>query len=149
MIKCNPEIPLSPPFGNILKNGNGKCLAVETTGTINPNENGAKIIQANCDPSENGQRWEYDQGKELLCNAWKKCVSIPFDRRTDLVSTTNPFVLVQWDPVDGEKRQKWYWRNNQFLSIGMCLTFQGDTNSPGAILGYCYNDDWSGKFYYN
>ncbi len=117
-------------------NENGKCLAVETTGTINPAENGAKIIQATCDPSENGQLWKHDQRTQRLCNEWKKCLSIPFNVRLDVVI---PFDLVQWEPVDGQTRQKWPQFDNQFLSGGMCLAFQGDVNSAGAKLGYCYN----------
>ncbi len=136
----NQEIPPNPSLGQQLMNDNGKCLAVETTGTINPAENGAKIIQAKCDPSEKGQLWKYDQGTQLLCNDWGKCLSIPFDVSLDKGIIFN---LIQWEPVDGQHRQKWFQLSNQIRSIGMCLAFRAYNNPPGAILGYCYKRDGS------
>ncbi len=37
-----------------LMNKHGKCLAVKTTGIKSPAENGVKIFQADCNPSEKG-----------------------------------------------------------------------------------------------
>ncbi len=63
----------------LLMNKHGKCLAVETTGIKNPAENGAKLIQANCNPLEKGQLWKWNRKLELLCNEWNKCLSVPFN----------------------------------------------------------------------
>lgn len=138
--KFRQEKSLNPSSGYVLMNDNGNCLAVETTGTINPDANGAKIIQANCDPSQKGQLWKYDKQTQMLCNGWGKCLSIPFNVRLDAVI---PFDLIQWDPVDGQIRQKWSQLNNQFYSTGMCLAFPGYRQTPGAILGYCMKNDGS------
>ncbi len=122
----------------------GKCLAVETTSAIKPSENGAKIIQADCDPSEKGQLWKWDRMKSLLCNDWSKCISLPFNLSQG--RTSNVF---QWEIIDGEKHQKWVAINTgQFLNFGWCLAFEGNSNDHGvrAKTEYC-NDNENGQIW--
>ena len=121
-------------------NGHGKCLAVETTGKIKPSENGAKIVQSTCNPTEKGQLWKYDKRKGLLCNDWNKCLSIPFSH--DSRKTTD--IVFQWDVMAEEEHQIWRAINtNQFVNLGFCLAFEGnsDGNGPRAVTNYCNENE--------
>jgi len=111
-----------------LMNGHGKCLAVETTGKIKPFENGAKIVQSTCNPTEKGQLWKYDEQKRLLCNDWNKCLSIPFNHSFGKTSD-----FFQWDLIAGEKRQNWRPSNNNQLKafVGFSLAIEGNSDGNG------------------
>ena len=120
-------------------NNHGKCLAVETTGTIKPSENGAKIIQADCDPSEKGQLWTWDRMKKLLCNDWNKCLSVPFNLGGGLTKD-----VFHWDLIKDERRQQWAaLSTHQFVNVGSCLAFEGNSDAHGvrAITNYCKDSD--------
>ena len=128
----------------LLINKHGKCLAVETTGIVSPADNGAKIIQADCNPSEKGQLWKYDQEKDSLCNDWRKCLSLPFELSGD--GTSDVF---QWDLIEGKQSQQWAALNTgQFLNGGWCLAFEGNSNAHGvrAKTEYC-NDNENGQMW--
>lgn len=129
-----------------LINLHGKCLAVETAGTKSPADNGAKIIQAECNPSEEGQLWKYDQEKQILCNNWSKCLSLPLDNNQQRSNSD----VFHWDLIEGENRQKWTaWNTGQFNNNGSwCLAFEGNSNSHGvrAKTGNC-NDLEDGQLW--
>lgn len=115
------------------------------TGTIKPSENGAKIIQADCDPLEKGQLWKWDRIENRLCNDWAKCLSLPFDHPEGKTSE-----LFQWDIIDREKSQIWIaLSENQFLNImGWCLAFEenSDSHEVRAKTDYC-NDQEKGQIW--
>jgi len=84
-----------------LKNELGKCLAVSKLGSKEPSENGAKLIVADCNPSEKGQLWKWNVNNRF-CNDWNKCITIyPEWKR---VYTDN---ITQWDNDDGKPFQFW------------------------------------------
>lgn len=125
------KLPLPHPFDTYfpLMNTNGKCLAVETTGTIKPSENGAKIIQADCNPSEKGQRWKWDRKNETLCNEWNKCISSPFNQKWG-----QTFDVFHWDLADPKNcSQIWLLSNvGKIVHSRLCLTFKGNSDAHGA-----------------
>jgi len=119
-----------------LMNKHGKCLAVETTGKVRPYENGAKIVQSTCNPTERGQLWKYDTEKLLLCNDWKKCLTFPFNLEWGPTSD-----VFQWDRISREKHQQWDGRfgAHRFLIFGYCLEIEGNSDGNGqrAITRMC------------
>jgi len=111
-------------------NKHGKCLAVETVGKSNPSENGAKIVQSTSNPTEKGQLWKYDQRKFTICNDWNKCLSLPFIYKNGKTS----------DLIADEQDHIWMASNtNQFIILGFCLAFEGNSDGNGvtAITNYC------------
>ncbi len=111
-----------------LMNKHGKCLAVETTGNINPSENGATIVQSTCNPTEKGQLWKYDQRKFTICNDWNKCLSIPLSNEG--WKTVDVF---QWDRHAG-RTQLWIAiYGNQFSMAGFCLTSEGNSDAAERV----------------
>jgi len=92
----------------LLKNGHGKCLAVDTKNVTDPSKNGAIIIQSDCNPTEKGQRWKRVKNKYWnLCNAWNKCLSsplnyVPGDITSSLIQDENKDSMnQQWNFLSG------------------------------------------------
>ena len=113
-------------------NKHGKCLAVETTGIKNPAENGAKLIQANCNPLEKGQLWKWNRKLELLCNEWNKCLSVPFN----LNFGNRASFVFHWDLNQSNEvpLKKWVLKDTaQFLHMGYCLSVEGNSGAHGAL----------------
>jgi len=126
-------------------NKHGKCLAVETTARIKPSENGAKIVQSTCNPTEKGQLWKYDKHISAVCNDWNKCLAIPIGRKYERASA-----IFQWDLFSGEKHQIWALHNiNHFANLGNCLSIDGtsDHNGLNAITYYCHDVNDKGQFW--
>ena len=135
-----------------LMNKHGKCLAVETTGVKSPVENGAKLIQANCNPIEKGQFWKWDRKLELLCNEWNKCLSVPFK----LNFGSRASFVFHWDfyQSNGVALKKWLVKDTaQFIHMGFCLAIEGnsDSHGVGAITEICNSESksqiWSFALY--
>ena len=133
-------------------NKHGKCLAVETTGIKHPAENGAKLIQANCNPLEKGQLWKWNRKLELLCNEWNKCLSVPFK----LNFGSRASFVFHWDlnQSDEVPLKKWVLKDNaQFLHMGYCLSVEGNSGAHGvlAMTELCNTDNkgqiWSFAWY--
>lgn len=125
--KVSLQHPLNEYFP--LMNTNSKCLAVETTGHIKPSENGAKIIQADCNPSEKGQRWKRDRENQAICNDWNKCISSAFNQ-----SWGPTFDVFHWDRIDPKNSsQLWLLSNTgEIIHYGFCLTFKENSDIHGA-----------------
>jgi len=105
------------------------CLAVMTTKTKKSEENGAKIIQANCDPSKKGQNWKWENrgGVNRLCNAWDKCLfNMNFGRNSNIQH-------LQRIPCI---RQHWHQNNNPGLIKNdfFCLAVDKDSKAHGAAI---------------
>jgi len=134
-LELNKKIRLDHPDGRSypLKNKNGKCLAVSTAGDKKASENGAKIIQSNCNPLEKGQMWKWE-GKHL-CNDWGKCLSVA--KKTP----GGKSYVFQRDFNGSEKHQKWTGLKKMGLLINMdsCLSIVGnsDVNGEEAITEAC------------
>lgn len=121
----NRNIPLDHTDGRSypLKNSLGKCLAVSTTGSQKPSENGAKLIQADCNPLEKGQLWKIINNK--ICNDWKKCVTVPIQWEKNM-----KYEIFHWEYIDGDHRQEWspMARRQVFLHLGWCLSVNVESN---------------------
>ena len=129
----------------LLQNKHGKCLGIETKGKRNPSENGAKVVQANCNPSEKGQLWKWDTNTNFLCNDWLKCISVSFNQ-----GGYRAYDLFHWDTIIGvTKYQKWNVVNSvQFQNGGWCLASENNSDDPGvpAITAKC-NDEEEGQMW--
>lgn len=120
-----------------LKNNHGKCLAVSTTGPKKTSENGAKIIQADCNPLEKGQLWKIDNNK--ICNDWNKCVTVPIEWENNM-----NYEIFQWEYIDGDHRQEWMPnpKRQVFFHLGLCLSVNVKSNEAkmdqlkGSVIWY-------------
>ena len=109
-----------------LKNKNGKCLAVSTAGDKKASENGAKIIQSDCNPFDKGKMWKWE-GKHL-CNDWGKCLSVPNKTHG------GKYNVFQWEYHGSDKHQKWAVLKKMGLLINMdsCLSIVENSYVSGA-----------------
>jgi len=129
-------------------NGNGQCLAVETTGKIHPSENGANIVQSTCNPYEKGQLWKYEEKSKSLCNDWNKCLSTPFDLKRGKAEN-----IFHSTFIPDEAHQKWSSGSGKykgiFFHLGWCLAIQQNSNASEirAITNNCKHDE-KGQIWY-
>ena len=114
----------------LLKNGHGKCLAVDTT-NFDSSENGALIIQSNCNPTEKGQLWKLVQNKyQNLCNAWNKCLSPPLNyAHGDITSS-----LIQDEKKDSPNQHWIFINGNKVYNNGRCLSSKKNSGNERAAL---------------
>ena len=127
----------------LVRNNHGKCLAVDTHGERNPAENGAKIVQSDCNFSEKGQRWKIQNNR--VCNDWNKCITTSFEYKSGSIT-----FIVHWDPVNDERRQMWSVSGkNHFYNIGHLLGISKDSDKTGAEAITDYSDERKkGQFWY-
>jgi len=112
-----------------LKNGHGMCLAVETNGFINPSQNGALIIQSDCNSSEKGQYWKVTNDFHL-CNQWNKCLSIALNDKPGKITP----IIIQ-DEHKNSEHQDWVHGNNGILyNKGRCLAIENNKRNKGAAV---------------
>lgn len=116
---------------------------MNTNGEIDPSENGARIIQSECNVAEKGQLWQLKENR--LCNDWDKCISTPL--KQDHGSRT---FVIQWDPIKEEKRQIWKaTHTNKLLNGGYFLGISDDSNKVGAeAKTVYYNEKEKGQVWY-
>ncbi len=127
-----------------LKNGHGMCLAVENDGVISPSENGALIIQSDCNQLEKGQHWKLTNDYHL-CNRWNKCLSIPLNTTPGDITSS----IIQDEYHQNSEHQNWkHGKSGILFNNGRCLsTIKNRRNKGTGVQSYECNFQLEGQIW--